>query len=671
MAAHGAVLAHVVNTGPAGSVQIGVNVTPATISGSVKDAATGLPITDAQILACGGFGYCGNSASVDQTGSYSLSTNAGTYYVFAVANGYVAEVYPNAACLPGSYAYDISHCPAERAQTVVLTDGSTLTNTDFSLSVGHSIRGDVRGAANQPLNWAWVWIYDDAGNALTAGFTDSAGHYAFSVLPDASYKLVAKADGYTAQMYYQVNCGNSCNLSLASPATVAGADIGGANFALTQQAAVFGTVTGTGGKPLQNSNVSVVDGNGTVYANGWTDQYGHYSAGPLSPGNYYVYASSQGYFSQILNGIDCGPDCLKSGGTPTGVTIATPAQQVEADFALDPLPLVTGHISDRVSGHPLANVTIAVSNTPPANFVEIANTVSDVNGNYTLASVPAGTYYVWALSPDHIDEVYPNLPCENSDTYFFSSTPCSVVGATLLTITPGQAPGAFDFSLNPSSSIGGTALISAGAGSDLSAGVAVAVYDDTGTSVGSATPDTSGHYVVNDLPPGTYFAAAVNDSTYVEQIWQQIDCPEDCAPTTGTPIVLSQGSEAEADFTVTRRNAVVGRVTDPTGAPIPGALVDLFDTANGMYFASGVADAQGYYVAAGNLGHDYFLGTEAGPGYYDQVYAGIACPLGAAYYGLCPLTNATAVPLSASSMQPHIVNFVLQSNDPIFANGFE
>jgi hypothetical protein len=49
----------------------------------------------------------------------------------------------------------------------------------------------------------------------------------------------------------------------------------------------------------------------------------------------------------------------------------------------------------------------------------------------------------------------------------------------------------------------------------------------------------------------------------------------------------------------------------------------------------------------------------------------VSCPLGPAYFGLCPFTNASAVGLSYGSSQPHVVNFVLQSNDPIFHDGFE
>ena len=229
----------------------------------------------------------------------------------------------------------------------------------------------------------------------------------------------------------------------------------------------------------------------------------------------------------------------------------------------------------------------------------------------------------------------------------------------------------------PTSSIEGRAIVRAGNGSDLPAYATVSVFDAAGTVVGQTFTDASGNYTVADLPAGTYFAGAtdaggVGSGNYVQQFWQQIDCPSACPPTSATPIVLTQGLTAsDIDFVLTSRNSVVGRVTDGLGSPISGALVDLFSSTDGSYKASGIADAQGYYAAIAQSGASYFVATEAGNGYYDQVYLGISCPLGPAYYGLCPFDNATAVSLTTGSTQPHIVDFMLQSNDPIFKDDFE
>jgi hypothetical protein len=179
---------------------------------------------------------------------------------------------------------------------------------------------------------------------------------------------------------------------------------------------------------------------------------------------------------------------------------------------------------------------------------------------------------------------------------------------------------------------------------------------------------------VNDLAPGKYFAAAAVNGygSFVPQVWQNIDCPAGCAATTGTGIVLPAATTAQGiDFALLRRDAIVGRVTDNFGAPLPGVLLDLFDAATGTYVNSGISDGGGYYAAGAATGQVYFLATDAGGAFIDQVYSGIKCPAGTAYFGLCALTNATPVAVIFAAIEPHRVDFQLEANDVVFLNGFE
>ena len=118
-------------------------------------------------------------------------------------------------------------------------------------------------------------------------------------------------------------------------------------------------------------------------------------------------------------------------------------------------------------------------------------------------------------------------------------------------------------------------------------------------------------------------------------------------------------------------DAVVGRIVDDAGHPLGGVIVDLFDAASGNYAQSAISDGLGYYATAANTGYSYFVATEAGSGHVDQVYAGISCPLGPAYFGSCPLLGATPIGLNANSVQPQVVNFALYSADTVFASSFE
>jgi hypothetical protein len=244
----------------------------------------------------------------------------------------------------------------------------------------------------------------------------------------------------------------------------------------------------------------------------------------------------------------------------------------------------------------------------------------------------------------------------------------------LLTVVAGeQTVPSFDFALNASSRIGGHAGIRAGAGSDIPASITTTIYDGTGTVIGYAASDADGNYVITDVAPGTYYAVATPNyyGTYISQIWQGIDCST-CVATTGTPIVLGTGvSATDVDFQVTRLDAVVGRIVDDHGTPVSGAVVDLFSSIDRSYVSGAGTDQNGFYMVSAPVGSSYYLATEAGGGYTDQIYSGISCPNGTAYDQKCPLSGGTPVNVNAGATQPHIVNFVLIPNDRVFENGFD
>ena len=116
---------------------------------------------------------------------------------------------------------------------------------------------------------------------------------------------------------------------------------------------------------------------------------------------------------------------------------------------------------------------------------------------------------------------------------------------------------------------------------------------------------------------------------------------------------------------------MVGRVVDDHGTPVSGVVVDLFSSADQSYTSGAGTDQNGFYVVSAAIGSSYYVATEAGGGYTDQVYSGISCANGTAYDHKCPLAGGTPINLNAGATQPHIVNFVLIPNDRIFENGFD
>jgi hypothetical protein len=674
-----ALFVHLTNSGQGGRMQVSAATAAGTINGAVKEQKTGLTLANAHVALFDTNSNFVADGYADAGGNYSIAVyNPGDYYVRAdggPSGPHVPELYPLVQCFPSNYSYSLDLCNVAQAQTVTVNSGATVSNINFALSLGQRISGEVRDAANQPIYNAVAYLYDGSGNNLTGLTTDNFGRYVFSTLPPGNYKVEAQASGYGSAMFNQIACGGplqtDCDLSQAAMLAISNQDVSGINFSLPLLSAISGTVTATS-VPVPNIEIQVLDANNNFVGWSWTDPNGRYTIGPLATGSYHVQATPAAYFGQVFDGIDCATDCAQELASATNVVISTFGQQAEADFHLTALPTVSGHVQDAVSGLPMANVSVQVGTNPPAQFWWSSNSaVTDANGNYTLSGTPPGQYYVWAQSDDHVDQLYPGITCEYYGFYYAVS--CDSANATLLTIALGQTPGAFNFALDASASFGGQALTRAGAGSDLPANVQIHAYDSTGAEVAEAMTDALGNYVIPDLPAGTYFAEAQGSFVaYITQIWQQMDCTTSCDPTTGTSIPLTAGATTgDIDFSMTRLDAVVGRVTNSQGDPVGGTIVDLFDSSTGLYQSSAIADAQGYYAAQAYTNYGYYVATEVGPGYVDQLYAGISCPLGPAYYGSCPFTNASAVTLDSGATQPAIVDFTLQVNDPIFANGFE
>ncbi len=680
--AHKPLLLHVTNSGPAGQLKIAVADANGTISGTITDLATGLPVPNAAVLLFNSTqNYYYSQTSTDQNGLYSITVAPGTYYVSASTNEYVQQLYPAALCSAGSYYYSLNGCAVAQAQTVALTSGGSVTNINLALTHGQHILGQIRDSANQPLV-ATLTLFDAAGTSIENIYTDNVGHYSISTLPPGNYKLSARANGHGSQLYDHRACSGplqaQCDPALGSTITVTNQDIYGVDFSLPVLAAIQGTVAATTQLDKYSPVVVVVDQYGGTLLTAYVDTTGHYVAGPLAPGTYFAYASTSGNFLQLFNGIDCNSDCSQNLATATPINITQSGQQVQVDFHLTPLPTTHGHVQDASNGLPLANVSILVSATPPSSFSTAASTMTDTNGDYTLSGILPGVYYVWALSNNHIDQIYPAIACEGVAGPYYWNSPnatCDVSSATLLKIALGITPPVMNFALAHSSAITGAAFVNAGSGSDLPASVEIDVYNGAGLVVARANTDTLGHYDFEDLVPGTAYVLAKGNNynqQYVSQIWQQLDCPVSCIPTTGSAIVVGQNATVgNINFPLTRRDAVVGRVTGPQGAPISGALVDVFAATHSSYLGSGVSDSQGYYVAQANIGYSYYLGTESGAGYVDQVYSGVSCPNGSAYFNLCALTSGTSIAMGSNSTVPHIANFVLQRADKVFHNGFE
>ena len=82
---------------------------------------------------------------------------------------------------------------------------------------------------------------------------------------------------------------------------------------------------------------------------------------------------------------------------------------------------------------------------------------------------------------------------------------------------------------------------------------------------------------------------------WVDQLYDGIDCPDACDPTSGTPITTPIGGVVQIGFSLTPFGRISGHVTDATsGDPIPRAMVTLYDS-NGNWLKFNYAAEGGSY----------------------------------------------------------------------------
>lgn len=662
------------NLGAAGNAAV-IADAASSVSGRVTDIHGGAAIANAQVQLYAPFsGYAG-SANTDSSGNYTIAVAPGSYYVGVSASGYLSLLWPNFPC-QFSY-YGLANCDLTQATEVVVLANTSTSGIDFALDTGAQISGRARDAVSGAVTAdANVTLFDQTGNVVMNSGVDAAGRYVFNALPAGTYYAQATSNTHVAQLYQHVDCASSCNPTSGSPITLGNdAQRQNIDFDLTPLLYVNVTVSAPGANDFIFGTMSIYDASGAFVSS--QSLYGNQvnTVGPLAAGGYYFAANFGGYFNQLYNHVDCPLDCANNFAQATLVTVADNLSTPALTFSLTPTPSVSGRVTDLESGLGLANATIElvpVSNNGYSSPVAVA-----ADGTYSISQLAPGNYYVVARSPDHRDTVYPNGPCSEQG---YGVSGCALALAQTVTVAYGASNVThIDMALPANASIAGAVIYrTPGTSSFPIANAGVQLVDAQGYAVATTNAGADGTYQFIDLDPGTYYAEAI-DSRYFSQIYAGVDCPlvdQSCNPVTGTPITLSQGQKVAAiNFNPVANAMIVGRVTDSASdAGVSGTALDLWNGSDNTHCGITVTDANGYYVLGDNaycLGPSRKITTDAGSAFIDQVYDGIACPLGPAYLGLCPLDGATLIAIPATQPQPIVANFLLNIIDPIFANGFD
>lgn len=259
--------------------------------------------------------------------------------------------------------------------------------------------------------------------------------------------------------------------------------------------------------------------------------------------------------------------------------------------------------------------------------------LTDTTGQYTSnVDLPPGTYFARTWNPSgFINKLYDNLPCAS----------CTVTDGTAIIVMSAMTTTGIDFVLTPGGLISGTVT---GAGGTPLMSIDVSIYDASGAYVTDGFTDALGQYVTaSGLPTGTYFAATMNSSSYMDELYDNLSCIGGfCTVTAGTPIAVTIGlTTSSVDFALVLGGTISGTVTNTGAVGLADVFVSIYD-ASGAYFTYGYTDAMGHYASTSGLPTGtYFARTSFATGYLNELYDNLPC-----VGSFCTVTTGTPIPVT-------------------------
>jgi len=354
------------------------------ISGTVTDDSTGLPLASAIVVAHKVGTFFAKNASTNESGNYTIhELPEGNYIVGACREGYHCELYDNTQ-------------KEESATVVVVNADQNTPDINFALTAKETLPefGSISGTVTdfetgEPIPGAILVAFDlihHLEEYHSKARTDSSGNYTIENLFPSKYRIIAWAEGYEFAVY---------------PETVAvgpGEDVTGINFQLKkkQKGAIAGNVTEKGsGLPLHALVIAhQVEGRG--YGKALTDETGHYLIENLPEGRYKVIAFAREHHP----GTYPEPVEVIGGQTTDGINI---------ELELLPLELtgvISGTITDDTTGSPLScALIVAFAKTEEGRHI-VRFTFSGEDGTYELKRLPRIPMYVAAWARGYMAELY-------------------------------------------------------------------------------------------------------------------------------------------------------------------------------------------------------------------------------------------------------------------------
>lgn len=483
-----------------------------------------------------------------------------------------------------------------------------------------------------------VQFYDLNNEDFPATATlDGTGNYTVN-LPAGSYAVLTQnTQGHVNEVWPNVPCSAVCDVGAIVPIDITTDAVTDIDFVLDPGGRVSGTVTSTStGLPLAGVTVSLIDAGETVpFTKGVTDVNGVFtSEGGTVAGNVYAVTLNQiGYQNELFDNVKC-EDCQPSAEGGSLFVVAGTGTTGGLNFALDPGGSVSGTVTDG-NGVPLANVIIDFE---AADFSFSFGAMTDASGHYTTSGQIAGTYYPHTINHQgYVDKAYGDVICHQNY--------CNAVAVGApVTVVVGATTSNINFTLPAGGRISGAVTNGpGGAPVPIDTGnAAIAIFNSAGVFVTPTLTDGSGLYTTQDLPPGIYYLQTQNVPGFGNQLYNAIGC-SGCLVQTGTPVTITAGNTTGGvNFPLAAGGSISGTVTNAAGgAAINGVSVQVFSSTGGGV-GNANTNASGVYTVSGLAPGSYYVRTNQGGAFINEVYNDIPCQQCALTTSGAPLVAVTA-----------------------------
>ena len=566
-----------------GAVTSGIDLvmdTMGTISGIVTEQGTGTPIAGATVIAY--------SLADGQSGQTATGAD-GSYTVEGLMNG-TFVVYAEHATHSPVYYNGVPD--AISATPVDVMFGSNTPNINMAMARMGSISGMVvEDATGNPIEKAMVTVLNAAsGTAVWSSVTGTDGTYRVEGLDTGTYRLMVSHEQYITEYY------NNADTFEAGTdiSVILGVDSPGHTVSLARRPFISGRVTNGQGTPIAGISVVAASVPPASIVSAQTDQNGYYTITGVAPGNYNVSTGNDIYARTYYNNA---PDASSA----TLVTVSTTTIPTNINFVLALGGSISGTISLENGVWDMSETMVSVLTS--STGMVVATALCDMNGNYLVAGLPAGSYKVYSET----------VTFGYMSGYFPQGQDLAL--ATAVNVTAGATTANINFMLRASFFIDG--YVRDDGGQPIS-GILVTVT--TNSYSRSVRTNELGYYWISPVPDGVYkiFFDATG-TPFASMYYMQAYTLADAAPVWPS---ADQGAPYY-DVQLTRLTSISGTVRDGANG-IGGIWVRAENAQDPQIHGSAQTGADGTYAIAGLLAGNYIVRADAaGTSYLSSTYPGV------------------------------------------------